>query len=175
MIGETIALSDEFTEYKRLYSGTVKRYDCKLLERNGNDEAVLLFRTEREFEFLGKTIDTEAICFGYFWEGRSYNVYHWKDELSKTILIYFNVSRDTKIGVDRVDWLDLIVDLAIIDGKLLVLDEDEVPGDMKESDRRIIEATKKEITSNYGNLNNGIEARSEELWKQLGVFGRPPP
>ena len=158
----------EFTEYKRTYFGKVNRFDCSLAERPSENEIVLLFQTEKKLEFLGKTIETDAICFGYFWEDRSYNVYHWRDAKGETILIYFNVSRDTKVGSDKVEWLDLVVDVALIPGKdPVVLDEEEIPENMIEGDREIISKTKQQILSNHERLGHELENRSAYIASRL--------
>jgi len=112
-----------FTEFKRTYFGDTKRFDCKLLEKD-EGEVVVLFRLERKMQFLGMNLDRESISIGYFWEDRNYNVYHWIDSIGSTRMYYFNIAKDTRIGPDGVEWLDLIVDVACRepDFKPLVLD-----------------------------------------------------
>ena len=53
---------------------------------------------------------------------------------------YVNVCRDAKIGEDKLEWTELMVNTTILpDCGVRVSDESEVPDDIVEADRAIIE------------------------------------
>src|SRR5208283_5883415 len=100
----------------------------------------------RPMTFVGVEFPIGSTSYGFYWEDRNYNVYHWKGANGDTLLSYFNISRDTWIEKSRVTWLDLIVDIAIKPQSLpLILDEAEIPSDILPSDFEIIEKTRHEI------------------------------
>ena len=103
---------ERFTEYKRTYFGEVKTFECSLAERS-LDHLVITFEISQPMEFVNIRFEPGCVSYGYYWEDRDYNVYHWKDGYGRTLLYYFNIARDTRIGTNRVDWVDLIVDVAV--------------------------------------------------------------
>ena len=87
-----------------------------------------------------------TVSYGYFWESRAYNVYHWVDNSADTLALYFNIADSTRIGIDRVEWRDLAVDVLITpDGRCRVLDEDELPAGIDPALRRYIESARDEL------------------------------
>jgi hypothetical protein len=126
--------------------------------------AIIVYKISAPLRFLEVDLPSGVRSFGYYWARRNYNVYHWVSEDNKTIVFYFNVSRSTEILDDRVYWQDMIVDIALFsDGKMEVLDEEEIPPDMNSEDRRLIEKTKKEILSNAKEITAELEKRTLSL------------
>lgn len=158
--------SSHYTEYKVTYFGETKVFDCSLLEKE-KGELVLLYKPSRPMNFAGINFDEDSISFGYYWQGRYYNVYHWKDKNGKTLLYYFNVSKETKIDEKSVRWVDLIVDVELIPGRHPnVLDEDEVPRDFSESDASIVRKTRDHILQNIVDMTRNLETRTNELFRR---------
>ena len=153
----------KFKEYKNTYFGETKVFECSLLSLNER-ELVISYSPKKKMKFIGLEFEESSISFGYYWEDRNYNVYHWKDNMGKTLLFYFNISRDTKIEQERVSWLDLIVDIAIKKNEIQILDEEEVPQGMAIEDRRIIERSKKEIIANSNSILDSLERSSSSLF-----------
>ena len=114
-------------EIKRTLAGVEKRFDCTRLA--GDDRHVVVLWIAREpMHVHGVDLPAGTISFGHFWKDRFYNVYHWVDPNGRTLGLYFNIADSTVIGPDRLEWRDLIVDvLAMPDGSVTVLDEDELP------------------------------------------------
>jgi protein associated with RNAse G/E len=156
-------LNAKFKEFKKTYYGKIKEFDCVLAEKK-TDEVVIVYKISAPLRFLEVDLPSGVRSFGYYWARRNYNVYHWVSEDNKTIVFYFNVSRSTEILDDRVYWQDMIVDIALFsDGKMEVLDEEEIPPDMNSEDRRLIEKTKKEILSNAKEITAELEKRTLSL------------
>jgi len=156
-----------FIEYKKTYFGESKVFDCDLVYKDDEQrEVVIAYRPEKTMHFVGVEFPIGSVSLGYYWKNRNYNVYHWKDLRGKTLLFYFNISKDTRIQENSVTWLDLIVDIAVKpEESPIVLDEDEVPKNIEPQDKRIIETTKKQILDNIKSFTDEIEARTASILK----------
>jgi Protein of unknown function (DUF402) len=155
-----------FTEYKRTYFGETKVFNCTLVWQDpSRKELVVSYEPSSEVHFLGLEFPKGSLSYGYYWEDRNYNVYHWKQKNGETMLFYFNVSRDTRILPSSVTWLDLIVDIAVKDSNspAQVLDEDEIPSSMSLSDLAIIKNVKGEVLSNLYSILRELESRTERF------------
>jgi protein associated with RNAse G/E len=158
---------DVYTEYKLTYFGETKVFDCSLLSFE-KEELVLLYKPTHAMNFAGITFEEGALSFGYYWQDRHYNVYHWKDKRGKTILYYFNVSKETVISEKNVKWVDLIVDVELIPGQSpKILDEEEVPVNFSKSDASIVRKTTKHILQNMNEITGYLESRTNELLGNL--------
>ena len=152
-------MDKEFLEYKRTYSGELQIFKCTLAKRT-DDELVLIYRISKLMRFAGVDFPPDSRSFGFYWKDRNYNVYHWKDPQGNTLLSYFNISKDTKINHNKVEWLDLIVDIAVHpDGRIEILDEDEIPENMNSHDLLIIQRTRGEILGNLEVLVRELDER----------------
>ena len=61
-------------------------------------------------------------------------------------------------------WLDLIVDVVSFpDGRTIVLDEDEVPANIPELDKKLIEGTKFHLLANLKQITQEIESSTNKL------------
>jgi protein associated with RNAse G/E len=161
----------KFIEYKHTYFGSTTAFPCFLIERK-EESLILGFKPEKPIQYIGINFPVGSVSIGYYWTGRNYNVYHWKDPGGKTLLYYVNVSKDTKIGDDRIDWLDLIVDVAGKPGEEpRILDFEEVPPNMPANDMKIIGDTIKWILSNFAKLSEALETRAKEIDSKFKLFG----
>ncbi|HZW55504.1 MAG TPA: DUF402 domain-containing protein [Nitrososphaerales archaeon] len=159
-----------YLEYKVTYFGEVKTFECRLeslkLNKSGAKELVISYRPERIMHFIGIDFPIGSVSFGYYWENRNYNVYHWKDLNGNTMLFYFNISKETEIGETSVRWKDMLVDIALKSrGDPIVLDENEVPSDMPREDRLVIEETKKIILSALDQITSELEDKTNVILK----------
>lgn len=161
---------EKFIEYKHTYFGETKTFDCTLAKLDSN-ELVLLYKPQSPMRFIGLDFPPGSMSFGYYWVDRSYNVYHWKDAAGKTMLYYFNISRDTTISKDRVDWLDLVVDVAAKPHEFpRILDLEEVPTNMPIQDVQIVGETTKLIVSRIEDLERYLEDETNQIGKSLRLF-----
>ena len=159
-------MSERFLEYKHTYAGETKVFDCTLAHFS-QKEIVLAFSPMQPMKFIGVDFPVGSVSYGYFWEDRNYNAYHWKNPIGETLLYYFNICRDTTIGKDRVDWLDLIVDVAAKPGEPpKILDLDEVPTDMPIQDVAIIGETAKLIVSGFEKIRSELEEKTADITRR---------
>ena len=144
----------------------MKIFDCILAEKTDRD-LVLIYQIPKQMTFAGVNFPPESRSFGYYWKDRNYNVYHWKDPKGSTIFSYFNISKDTKIHDDNVEWVDLIVDIAFHpDGRVEILDENEIPENMNHDDLSLIRRTQSEILGNMGRLFRELEERTSLIMRR---------
>ena len=94
-------------------------------------EAIVIYRMPNDIRLEDVLLPRGTISFGYFWEQRPYNVYHWIDPLQDTVALYFNIADGTRISQRSIEWRDLTVDVLITpDGRCRVLDEHELPANI---------------------------------------------
>ena len=153
-----------FTEFKTTYFGKTQAFECTLAERS-TGKVVLIYEILKPMTFTGITFPSGSRSFGYFWEKRNYNVYHWKDTIGRTIVFYINIAKNTIILEDKVLWDDLIVDLEVFpDGrKPLILDEDEVPETIDAGDRKLIDTAKQHILTEIREITKELEERTDRI------------
>ncbi len=148
------------SEHKAVLIGAAKTFQCELLELS-NSEAVVIYRLQREVVIEGVHMPQGTISYGYFWEARNYNVYHFVTAQGKTLAFYFNVSDSTRISESQIYWRDLVLDVLVTpDAKSEVLDEHEIPEDICEDLRRLIFETRDQILERVVDLTNEIEERT---------------
>ena len=162
----------EILELKRTLDGREKRFACRLIEGD-RSQAVVLFISPVAMHVHGLDLPAGTVTFGHFWTDRLYNVYHWLDERGRTIGFYFNLADQTVIEDARLEWRDLTLDiLATPDGRLEVLDEDELPLDLDAATRARIEEARRSILADPRRLLAEIEGRSRTLYPRVFPAGR---
>ncbi len=163
----------EILEIKRTLDGREKRFACRLIEGDRR-RAVVLFISPAAMHVHGIDLPAGTVTFGHFWTDRPYNVYHWLDGRTGTIAFYFNLADQTVIEDARLAWRDLTLDvLATPDGRLEVLDEDELPPDLDAATRALIEEAKRTILADPQRLLMAeIEARSRARYPRVCPAGR---
>jgi predicted RNA-binding protein associated with RNAse of E/G family len=150
-------------EVKRTLAGVEKRFECRLLSRTDTHVAVLWI-APAAMHVHGVDLPAGTISIGHFWTDRNYNVYHWVSSDSSTIGFYFNISDRTVIAPGLLSWRDLTLDvLATPDGRLEVLDEDELPDVLEDDARAHIQAGKGAILSAPAAVMAEVEAASRAL------------
>lgn len=160
-------------EVKRTLRGGEKRFDCAVLARSGG-HLVVLFVAPEAMLVHGVALPAGTVTFGHFWSDRPYNVYHWLDAATgATIGYYFNLSAETRFEGERLEWRDLAVDvLALPDGSVTVLDEDELPPDLPEELGRRIAAAKAALLRDPAAAIAELEGHRRQLWPRVaGAIG----
>ncbi len=129
------------TEIKTTLFGERKEFNCELLHATAT-EAVVIYRMPAAYQLEDILLPRGTLSVGYFWQDKPYNAYHWVDERQDTLALYFNVCDRTRIGVDAIEWRDLVVDVLITpDQRCRVLDEDDLPVDLDPDLRAYIDTT----------------------------------
>jgi hypothetical protein len=151
------------TECKRTLAGLEQRFECRQLTRSTEHVAVLWI-APAPMHVHGIDLPAGTVSFGHFWTERNYNVYHWMRSDSSTIGYYFNISDKPEIEADQLRWRDLTVDvLCTPEGRLDVLDEDELPAGLPPEILRSIAAGKAAILGNPAAVMAEVEAASRAL------------
>ncbi len=151
------------TEIKTTLSGRVETFACDLVERTPG-RVVVLYRLPHARVLHGVWLPPGAVTVGYFWRHRPYNLYHWVTSGGQTLAYYFNVGEIVRWEAEVLEWRDLVVDvLATPDGRVTVLDEDELPPDLDQATRRRIEAARDEVLHELSLLVAEAEAESRRL------------
>ncbi len=153
------------TEIKETLSGERKTFRCRLVRRAAG-EAVVMYVSDRRWQVQQLTLDPGTVTFGYFWEARPFNVYHWMRPDGVTLAYYVNLADETRIGDEELCWRDLTVDILFTpDGRATVLDEAELPLDLDAQIHARIEAAKNDVLGRA--LPQEIQLRSAALWKEV--------
>jgi len=162
----------EILEIKETLWGEREEFLCELI-RQGQSEVVLLYRLSRPWCVEDVLLPAGTLSFGYFWEDRYYNAYHWLTPDGVSLGIYFNISDSTRFMRENVCWRDIEVDILVTpDGRCRILDEKEVPEDIDPNLALKIGLAKEEIVKDCRSLVSEIEARSAELFESLSDITR---
>jgi predicted RNA-binding protein associated with RNAse of E/G family len=151
-------------EIKQTLAGVEKRFDCLKLAGDAR-HVVVLWIAREPMHVHGVDLPAGTVSFGHFWSDRFYNVYHWVDAAQRTIGLYFNIADQTQIGPEQLAWRDLVVDvLATPEGRLEVLDEDELPAALAPDVAEHLAAGKAAILDAPKAVIAEIEAASRALY-----------
>ena len=125
-------IPDRITEIKTSLAkpGRTQSFACDVALRT-EDCLVVYYRMTQDYILHGIPLKAGNLTVGYFWFDRPYNLYHWIDSDGATSAWYFNIGDVTSFDGSTLEWHDLAVDvLATPSGRIDVLDEDELPGDL---------------------------------------------
>jgi len=150
---------DTAVEVKRTLDGKVVEYPCKgLLFEPGARAVILCEIAEAEPVVGGRlTLDPGTRSYGYFWLDRPYVPYHWLVD-GRTWLHYVNLGRVVSIEPGRVVWDDYAVDVLVWpDGRVEVVDEDEIPPDTDESIVAFIAEAKERLLAELDDVIASVE------------------
>jgi hypothetical protein len=152
-------------EIKRTLAGREKRFECRVLETEGPHLAVL-FVAQAAMHVHGVDLPPGTVTFGHFWSDRLYNVYQWLDRATGRVIgTYVNLSADTRIDGERLEWLDLIVDVLVLPGEVArVLDEDEIPPDASAGVRERIARALAAVMDALPALADELERFRARVW-----------
>jgi predicted RNA-binding protein associated with RNAse of E/G family len=157
----------EILEIKESLGGKREEYLCELV-RQSQSEVVLLYRLSRPWRVEDVLLPAGTLSFGYFWEDRHYNAYHWLTPDGFSMGIYFNISDGTRFTPETVRWRDLEVDVLVTpDDCCRVLDAGELPEDIDPEVARKVELAREEILEGYRSLVAGIVTSSMELFRSI--------
>ena len=160
----TVPSDRRIVEVKRTLDGKVIEYPAERLvvERQ---RAVLLYRIDAPEVVAGGRITLPAgtLSFGYFWLDRGYNLYHFTYE-SDTLVHYVNIGRVRSLSETTVVWDDYAVDvLSFPDGRVEVLDEDEVPETVDPSIATFIDEATSRVLGDLDAIVGSVERETRSL------------
>ncbi|MDP6778453.1 MAG: DUF402 domain-containing protein [Candidatus Latescibacteria bacterium] len=113
-------------EVKRHVNKPVERYCCDLVAR-GEDFALLQYVSDRPWQVDGIRLEAGSITLGHYRDGGGWVLWRMHGSDGRLAGHLFHVCRDQRVEADRVEYLDLMLDLWYRpDGDVVVLDRDEV-------------------------------------------------
>lgn len=114
-------------EVKVTATGERQEFPCRLIDRSAT-HAVVLHKITDARQVGSLRLPKGALTYGYFWQGRPYNVYHWVRADGRNLGYYINLADDVRIRQATIEWKDLAIDLLFSpDGRHVeILDEEEL-------------------------------------------------
>ena len=151
-------------EIKHTLSGERKEYPS-LLRARGPGWAIIEYTMAHSVTLADVVIPSGATSFGYYWADRPYNLYHWLQPDGMTLAFYFNISEDTEIRADAIEWHDLVVDVLVVPGQEpVVLDQDELPQGLDPARQRTIRRSLATVLASYRRVIGDAEPTSKALF-----------
>jgi protein associated with RNAse G/E len=113
-------------EIKRHLNKPDESYQCDLLKR-GSDYVLVKYVSERPGRVGAVTFEVGSTTFAYYRTGMGYVVWKMLNPDSRLEGYLFHICRDLRVGEDRMEYLDLLLDVWIdAGGQITILDRDEV-------------------------------------------------
>jgi len=144
----------EILEIKRHLNKPDESYLCDLFKRDSGYLA-LKYVSERPGRVGTVTFEVGSITYAYYRAGGGYVLWRMLGPDNKLKGHLFHICRDQEVSEDRVEYLDLLLDIWIdAHGRLSILDRDEVEecatkGALSEQDLAWITRQEVEITENW--------------------------
>jgi hypothetical protein len=111
-----------FTEVKHHFDGRTEEWSCQAITVT-DDLAAVRFRLPDPVS----DVPAGTLTLGFFWRDRTYNLYRFLSADGEPFGYRFDVVTDVRIEPDRVEYLDLLLDVRVLpDGTVRVEDEEEV-------------------------------------------------
>lgn len=159
-----MAAFDRILEVKTSLDGRVQEFDCAVVARS-HDHIVIRYRMVSDHDLHGIPLFAGELTYGYFWFRRPYNLYHWVRRSGETAAWYFNIGSVTNFDGKTLHWRDDAIDvLATPDGRVRVLDEDEVPADLDAGARQAIFAARDRVLAEITSLTVDADAATAALF-----------
>ena len=115
-------MAGRITEVKRHVDGREQRFECEQVVVRPGVMAVMRFQLELPLGPYPPGTHT----LGFFWRRRNYNLYRMDDDDGQLMDHRFDVIEDVTITEDRVEYLDLLLDVRISPtNDITIEDEDE--------------------------------------------------
>jgi len=113
-------------EIKKHINKPDERYECELLERLP-DGAILKYVNDRPGRVAGVFFDTGSVTYALYRAHAGHVLWKMVAPSGRLKGHLFHISRDLKVGADRLEYQDLLLDLWVDPkGDITVLDRDEV-------------------------------------------------
>ena len=144
-------------EIKRHLNKPDESYRCDLLERD-RDWIIVKYVSERPGRVGSVTFDAGSTTFAHYRTGSGYVIWKMLTPDNRLEGYLFHICQDLQVGKDRVDYLDLLLDVWIdAAGLITILDRDEVEdcadkGLIGEKELSWIERQEREIIENWKHI-----------------------
>ena len=141
-------------EIKRHLNKADESYLCDLLKRN-SDWIIVKYVSERPGRVGSVTFDVGSTTFAYYQTGMGYVIWRMLDPDDRLKGYLFHICRDLNVENDKVNYLDLLLDVWIdAEDQITILDRNEVEdcarkGVIGEKELIWIERQEQEIVENW--------------------------
>jgi protein associated with RNAse G/E len=150
-------------EVKRHINKPDESYECDL-SRRADDYLLLKYVSDRSGSVGSVRFESGSITYAYYRTAQGYVLWRMlgPDQVLKGHL--FHICRDQEVGYDRVEYLDLLLDVWVDpDGEVQILDRDEVEecrqrGAIGEEDLAWILAQESEIIAHWREMISVFDA-----------------
>lgn len=152
-------------EIKRHLNKRDESYLCDLFKR-GRDYVVLEYVSDQPGRVGDVTFEVKSTTYAYYRTRAGYVLWKMFGADNKLKGHLFHICRDQQVKDDRVEYLDLLLDIWVgADGKLTILDRDEVEacaakGVIGEQDLAWIARQEQEITKNWRQIISDFDRLS---------------
>ena len=149
-------------EIKRHLNKPDESYLCDLLKRD-NDWIIVKYVSERPGRVGAVTFDAGSTTFAYYRTGMGYVIWKMLDPDDRLRGYLFHICQDLQVEIDKVKYLDLLLDVWINPvGQLKILDRDEVEdcrakGVIGEKELRWIARQEKKIIENWKQIISNFD------------------
>ena len=144
----------EILEIKRHLNKPDERYRCTLLH-SGDDHMLLKYVSKEPVRLGGKVLKPGSTTYAYYKTGAGFVPWKMCGPDGQLRGYLFHLCRDLQVSRDRVDYVDLLLDIWISpEGSISILDRDELEdcaakGLVDEKDLAWIARHEKEIRNNW--------------------------
>ena len=149
-------------EIKRHLNKPDETYLCDLLKRN-RDYVIVKYVSDRSGRVGAVTFDAGSTTFAYYKNGMGYVLWKMLNPDNQMEGHLFHVCRDLQVGEDRVEYLDLLLDVWVdTKGQITILDRDEVQdctakGMISEKELMWMAEQEKEIIKNWRQIISNFD------------------
>ena len=147
----------QIIEKKILLNGDIREFKCSLIHR-GDGFGILRYIVDKPHNVSGLILPVKTVTCGFYWTDRPYTLYRWYYG-GQNIGNYFNIADFVEITNTEFVWRDLVLDILCQPGKNpMILDEDELPPDIREELLEYINSSVRLILEDYEKIIVETEA-----------------
>lgn len=117
-------------------------------------------------------IPSGTVTIAYYWDGRPYNVYHWRTPDGRYLGSYFNIVKETSIVENGVSYTDMIIDVMVMpDGSYAVLDEEELPEPLNVFENGFVKRSLEQLLDEVDGLVHYLRNETDRLIAEGKIQG----
>lgn len=171
---QALQRGDEIIERKIRYDSIVVDHICMLIKAQ-NQHVVLFHEIMDSFTMkagsIKLTIPIGSYTIAYYWKGRPYNLYIWRDNEGNYLGSYFNIVKNTYMTDRLVSFEDLIIDILVLpNGDYFILDEDELPVPLDQFENGSVKQALNSLLNSIDSLLSQTISESGKLYKHKDIL-----
>jgi len=151
-------------EVKHLLSGEVRTFDCELISLD-EDFGILRYILEKPYVVNNQILPENTQTYAFYWESQPFTLYRWFAPQGGHLGDYFNIADRIHLSNLQFEWRDLIVDVFVSpQGKISLLDENELPADIDGNLARYIDQSTQFIIGNHRKILSELNSLTAKLF-----------